>query len=101
MQELIRAWLLERFGISFQIGLACFATLAWAIWLARNNMCMRKKFPNKPCNVVHQGLSYAQKWRVLMMDKEKTKVEEMINQMLHYLGEFESLHSNPSDVGFI
>jgi hypothetical protein len=42
MQELITSWLPRRFRVSFQIGLACFAALAWAIWLARNNMCIRK-----------------------------------------------------------
>jgi hypothetical protein len=90
-----------RFGVSFQIGLACFVALAWVIWLTRNNMCIRKKFPNKPCDVVHQGLSYAQKWRVLMMDREKAKVEEMTKHVLHYMGGFEPLHSNPPDLGFI
>jgi hypothetical protein len=101
MQELTTTWLRGKFGVSFQTGLACFAALAWAIWLARNNMCIRRKFLNSTCDIVHHGLSYAQKWRLLMTDREKTKVEGMIKQVLDYLREFEPLHSNPSDVGFI
>jgi hypothetical protein len=36
-----------------------------------------------------------------MMDREKAKVEEMTKHVLHYMGGFEPLHSNPPDLGFI
>jgi hypothetical protein len=36
-----------------------------------------------------------------MTNREKTKVEEMIKQVLHYERELEPLHSNQSDMGFI
>jgi hypothetical protein len=51
--------------------------------------------------VIHQGLSFAQKWRILMMDREKAHVEGMIEHVLHYMRNFEPLHSYPSDVGYI
>jgi hypothetical protein len=47
MQELVTTWLSGKFRVSYQIGLACFVALACAIWLTRNNICIRKKFPNK------------------------------------------------------
>jgi hypothetical protein len=65
-------------------------------------MCITKKFPNRTSDVIHLGLSYVQKWKILMTaDTEKIKVEGLVSQVLHHMESFEALHGNPSDVGFI
>jgi hypothetical protein len=58
MSELILDWLPRRFGMSFQMGLACFTWLGWAVWLTRNKICMQKTFPAKPIEVIYNAQSF-------------------------------------------
>jgi hypothetical protein len=99
--ELISVWLPNKFGVSFQTALSCFAGLAWAIWMTRNSMCMRNVFPANPTDVIHLGLSFVQKWKVLMKELQRRKVEALATTMLQFLKSFKPLNSHPSDVAFI
>jgi hypothetical protein len=99
--ELITDWLPGKFGASFQTGHSCFAGMALAIWMTRNNMCMRKAFPDKSTDVIHLGLPFVQKWKILMKELERSKVEALMASMMQHSKNFRPLDSNPSDVGFI
>jgi hypothetical protein len=56
--------------------------MAWTIWMTRNNMCMRKAFSNKPIGVIHLGLSFVQKWKILIKELERSKVEALMASMI-------------------
>jgi hypothetical protein len=77
-----------KFIVSYQIGLSCFAGLAWAIWITRNRMCLQKKFPEKPTDVVHLALSFLQKWKLLMLMVERSKVETLTHMVQSYARTF-------------
>jgi hypothetical protein len=53
----ISNWLPDKFQVGYQLGLSCFAGLAWTIWTTRNKICIEKTFPDKPIDMVYLGLS--------------------------------------------
>jgi hypothetical protein len=101
MKDLLSKWLRRGFGVSYQLGLACFAGLSWAIWTVRNKISMQKKFPNSPIDVVYYALSFIQKWKSLMRPLEKTKVELMLTQVTRHTREFSPSGEIVTDIGFI
>jgi hypothetical protein len=84
-----------------QIGLSCFAGLAWAIRNTRNKICIKKTFPERPIDMIYFAISFIQSWKILMHKLEKTKVEELAKAVLEHARNFRPLKSFPSDVGFI
>jgi hypothetical protein len=40
LNDLTNNWLKGGFGVGHQLGLACFAGFAWAMWTTRNKMCI-------------------------------------------------------------
>jgi hypothetical protein len=69
LTELISIWLPEIFGVSFQTGLSYFAGMAPAIWKTRNSICMRKAFSDKLTDVIHLGMSFVHKWKILIKEE--------------------------------
>jgi hypothetical protein len=51
--------------------------------------------------IIHLGMSFLQKWKLLMKEVAKGKVEEKTKMVGQFAWEFKPLDSNPSDVGFI
>jgi hypothetical protein len=88
-------------GVDYQTGLYCFVGLAWALWTTRNKIYIQKIFPDKPLETVHLALSLVQKWKILLKEATRTKVETMVGSMLEFIREFHLLDSNPSNVGVI
>jgi hypothetical protein len=61
MEDLILNLLPGGFRVSFQVGLSCFAMVAWAIWLTKNRMCMSRVFLKNPIDIIYLCLSFIQK----------------------------------------
>jgi hypothetical protein len=70
------------------------------IWMTRNNMCMRKGFLDKLNDVIHLGLSFVHKWKILVKELESSKVETLVISMLQHAKNFRPLDSNPLDMSF-
>jgi hypothetical protein len=83
--NLTSAWLKGGFGVSQQLGLTCFASFAWEMWITRSKMRMQKTFPGKLTDVIYIGLSFIQKWKILAKPVAKSKMEEMIELVLRHL----------------
>jgi hypothetical protein len=58
MNELITEWLPQKFGVNYQIGLSCFAGLAWAMWNTRNKICIKHSIPERPIDTIFLGVSF-------------------------------------------
>jgi hypothetical protein len=43
----------EGFGVGHQLGLACFASFAWALWITTNKMCIQKVFSSKLLDIIY------------------------------------------------
>jgi hypothetical protein len=71
------------------------------IWTIRNMICIEKSFPEKLVDTVYLGLSFIQKWKLLMKELDISKVEDLAKTVLGYAKHFKPLESYPSDVGFI
>lgn len=46
-----------------------FAGFLWSCWRIRNKMVIERQFP-KPSDVMYSGLSYLQKWKILLKEKD-------------------------------
>jgi hypothetical protein len=101
MNDLLSNWLPKGFGVSYQLGLACFAGLAWVIWTVWNKICMQKKIPNSSIDLIYSGLSFIQKWKCLMRSLEKTKLESMLAQVIRRVRGFRPSDNDITDVGFL
>jgi type III secretory pathway component EscR len=94
-------WISRKFGVGRQLGLACFASIAWAIWLIRNKICIQHIFPNNSLDVVYLALSFIQKWHILMKSPEKAKAESMVEKMQECVRKFRASDCVLSNVGLI
>jgi type III secretory pathway component EscR len=101
VQDLMNYWIPRKFGVGKQLGMACFASVALAVLITRNKMCIERVFPNKSLDVVYLALSFMQKWRVLMQSSQKTLVESMIKKMQVKGRSFRPSNVELSDVGYI
>jgi hypothetical protein len=101
MEELMGEWLPGKFRVDFQLCLTCFAGLAWAMWNNCNKMCINKCFPSAPMNLIHLGMSFLQRWCILMQKHTKTRVDRLLKLMAEQAQAFKPLDENPCDVGFI
>jgi hypothetical protein len=101
MDDLVLNWLPGGFKVSYQVGLACFAGVAWAIWLTRNKMCMSQIFLDNPIDIIHLCLSFIQKWKVLARCSARSLMEGLLEARLRKVKEFKLSGIKLSDVEFI
>jgi hypothetical protein len=101
MEDLLASWFPRKFGVGVQTGLACFVSVAWAVWNTRNKICINHSFPNRPLDIVYLALFFIQKWSVLMKSSGKTKVESLTRAIQEQARNFNPLCSEPTDIGFI
>jgi hypothetical protein len=94
MNQLISSWLPGKFGVSYQIGLSCFAGLAWVIWNTRNKICIKKSFPNKLIDMVYLSYRNGSNWRSPRWRSWGRWCWDMQKK-------FKPLEIFPNDVGFI
>jgi hypothetical protein len=61
----------------------------------------KKTSPKRPLDVVHLGISFVQKWTLLMKPLEKERIRRMVELVLQRAKEFRPSLDTVSDVGFI
>jgi hypothetical protein len=66
-----------------------------------NKIYIKRLFSNKPIDTIYLGVAFLHKWRVLIKEPEKSKVEELLKALLKYAKMFRPVASCPSVVGFI
>jgi hypothetical protein len=72
------------------------------LWMIKNMICIQMIFPEKLLDVIHLGVSFVQKWTIVMKKLlVKERVVRMMELVLQHAKEFKPLASHPSDVGFI
>jgi hypothetical protein len=80
MEDLMNNWIPRKFGVGIKLGLACFASVSWAVWHTRNKICIQHVCPNNSLDVVQLALSFIQKWRILMRSLERAMVEPTVKK---------------------
>jgi hypothetical protein len=72
------------------------------LWTIKNMIRIQMIFPEKLLDVIHLGVSFVQKWTIVMKKLlVKERVVRMMELVLQDAKEFKPLASHPSDVGFI
>jgi hypothetical protein len=79
IEDLILNWLPQKFGVNSQIGLFCFAGLARALWITRNQICMQEKLTGKPIDVIYSCISFVQRWRILLKENQRKMIEALVD----------------------
>jgi hypothetical protein len=57
LNQLLVEWLPRKFRISYQLGLSCFAGLAWSLWIMRNKLCFQNALPERSLDIIFLALS--------------------------------------------
>lgn len=69
--NLCENWFGKKLSIS-KLGLYMFVGIAWAIWKPRNGMAIQKKLPsNNPSDILLLGISFMQKWSLLLKEQDR------------------------------
>lgn len=85
-------------GAKKTLDMFLFAGLLWAIWTTRNKMAIEKKFPKNSIEVLIHGISFLQKWEILLKEEDRCKVEEARTQMVSWCRSFAPSREQVSDV---
>lgn len=71
--DFFETWLPKGFGTQKTFALFIFVGFMWAIWRTRNKMTIERKFPKAASNVMLYGVSFLQKWRVLLKEGDRRR----------------------------
>ena len=63
---------------NYHIGLFSFAALAWTLWKTKNKMAIERTFRKQPSEVVFKFMSCLQRWRVLIKEEERLRLEDLM-----------------------
>jgi hypothetical protein len=80
------------------VNLFIFEGMSWAIWRARNKMAIEKSFPKTPLEVIWSGISFVQKWRLLLNEAEQTEIDGLGMKMKTWLDNFLPSEAPVSDI---
>jgi hypothetical protein len=78
MDNLLSVWLSGKFGVCYQTDLFCFVGIAWTLWTTRNKISIQKVLPSRPIDIIYLGVSCLQKWRILLKEGMRNKVESLV-----------------------
>ncbi|KAF8680745.1 hypothetical protein HU200_045589 [Digitaria exilis] len=70
-----------------------YVAFSWVIWRTRNKMAI-EKFPNAPTEVVFYATSFLQKWKILLKEDEREKLEQARSQVLRWIHNFQPRQCN-------
>lgn len=70
----------------------------WAMWRTRNKMTIEKKFPKSSTKVLFYGVSFLQRWEVLLKGDDVTRLQRARSQVLNVLHNFPVSNTFVSDV---
>jgi hypothetical protein len=75
-----------------------FAGFAWALWITRNKMAIEKTFVKMPTDVIYVAISFLQRWSILLKEKDKERVWQVLEAIRRWLKDFKPKISTATDV---
>lgn len=99
--DFMESWLPDKLGVHKHLAMFIFAGLMWAIWRKRNKMAIEKIFPKTPSEALLYGLSFMQKWELLLKEDDRRKLSEVRRQVLMMLHNLPPARVPMTDIGEI
>ena len=93
LDEFHQNWLDTRGANDYYICLSSFAAVAWTLWKIRNRMAIEKVFPNHLTEAIFKFISCLQKWRILIREDDRRRLDKVINMMEDWMKSFCALHA--------
>lgn len=59
-------------------------------WKIRNKMAIEKIFPKHPCDAMYKYISCLQQWRILLKERDRDKIDNVLNSAIKWLRYFRS-----------
>lgn len=81
-------WLDDRGAHTYHISLFSFAALVWSLWKVRNKMAIEKSFPKQPITAFFKSLSCLQRWKILLKEEDRQKIDAVITRAEVWLKAF-------------
>jgi len=75
----------------YQLKLFVFSFLFWGLWTTRNKSSIDGVFPKSPTEPLFKILSFLQKWRLVLKEHNRKKLEVQTQRVVNWLGEFTSI----------
>lgn len=98
LDDLSCVWFQGRGPVPKRLLMFFFAGFAWSIWTTRNKMAIEKTFPKAPTDVVYTAVSLVQKWTLMLKEKDRERVEDILNNITIWLRGFRPREILLSDV---
>lgn len=98
LKEFCEEWLQGKGPIPARLLMFLFAGFTWALWITRNKMAIEKKFPKAPTDVMHIGLSFLQKWAILLQEEDRERLGNMKEEIIQWMKQFRPSTVMLSDV---
>lgn len=98
MDDLLENWPPNGNRSQKSLGLFIFAGLMWAIWRTRNKMAIEKIFPRKPIETLLYGLSFLQKWEILLKEEDKRSAEQTRETLMAWSRSFTPSSMQATDI---
>jgi hypothetical protein len=88
LEDLSSSWLQGKGPLPSKLVLFLFAGFAWALWITRNKMAIEKVFPKAPTDVIYTAISLMQRWCVLLKEKDRERIVQVLEVILIWLKNF-------------
>jgi CRISPR/Cas system-associated exonuclease Cas4 (RecB family) len=75
-----------------------FAGFTWALWTTRNKMATEKSFIKSPTDVIYVATSFLQRWSVLLKEKDRERVQQVLEAIVKWLKNFKPKSTTATDV---
>ena len=96
LQELLEYWLpLGVSNYSFRLFLS--VIIFWVLWKCRNKMVIEGVFLAQPTKIIYKILSAFQRWRVLLKEADRHRMDEQRKMVESWLSSFEAVRGVPDD----
>lgn len=98
VEDMSVLWLQGKGPLPKRLVMWLFAGFAWVLWTTRNKMAIEKTFVKLPTDVVYVAISLLQRWSILLKEKDKERMLQVLETIQSWLKNFKPKMTSATDV---